>query len=222
MIGELRGVSPQRITNFIKGYMRILFLTGAGLSANAGLPTYRGPDGVYTNSDFKIEEFMTFRNYKKNTEEVSAYMADLHAKFSGVQPSDWHKFIGSLQDNHNVLVVTQNIDGLHQAAGSKNVIELHGNAGRMVIREGLEAPDVVFFDDIVPDERFDHIDDWSEKGVDLAIAIGTTMQFSYLYGIVLGCSPRLTVLVDKDENHPAKSYFDVQYTNIKDLAQHIY
>ena len=200
--------------------MKILFLTGAGISANAGLPTYRGPDGVYTNTDFKIEDFLTFKNYKANTDVVRAYMEDMRKKFSGVPPSDWHTYIASLQKDHDVLIVTQNIDGLHQAAGSKNVVELHGNAHNLIIRDGIETPDIVFFGDQISYSKLLNIYGWiDDTPIDFCIIIGTSMQFSYLYEIVsLG---EKIILVDKDSSHPCINIVDYFYQNIADLSNHI-
>lgn len=200
--------------------MKILFLTGAGLSANAGLPTYRGPDGVYTNTDFRIEDFLTFKNYKANTDVVRAYMEDMRKKFSGVPPSDWHTYIASLQKDHDVLVVTQNIDGLHQAAGSKNVVELHGNAHNLIIRDGIETPDIVFFGDHISNDIMWHIYRWeNNEDIDLCVIVGTSMQFDYLYEI--GYMGKKVILVDKDPNHPCASSVDYVYQNITEIATHI-
>lgn len=195
--------------------MRLLFLTGAGISANAGLPTYRGVDGVYTNSEFKIEDFLTFENYKRNTSAVSSYIKELIEKFSGVEPSSWHTYIADLEKDHDVLVVTQNVDGLHQKAGSTNVIELHGNANRMIIREGYELPDIVFFDDCLDANNFVNADKFIRKGVDFSIVVGTTMGFPYLQDLAL--SGTVNVLVDPDKNHHFKDSVHVHYTDIHEL-----
>lgn len=196
--------------------MKILIVTGAGISANAGLLTYRGPNGVYTNTDFNIEEFLTFRNYKENTAEVSAYMKGLHEMFTGVGPSTWHTALVELEKEHEVMIATQNIDGLHQMAGSTNVIEIHGNAHETVIREGLETPNIVFFGDNLDFGKFVKIYNFM-KDADVSVVIGSSMQFNYIHQ--LGLSGRISVLVDTDVDHPYKMSFDRFFTDIGEFME---
>lgn len=197
--------------------MRIVILTGAGLSANAGLPTYRGPDGVYTNTDFDVEKFLTFENYKNNPDVVQRYLVELKSKFSSTEPSQWHEWIADLEKEHEVLVVTQNTDGLHQLAGSKNVIELHGSIKGTVVREGIETPNIVFFGDNIDGVKYNHILGWIDEGdVDVSIAVGTTLQFSYLLPIAF--AGQRIILVDKDENHPLAQSFDEFYQDINQVT----
>lgn len=196
--------------------MKIIFLTGAGISANAGLPTYRGPTGIYTNSEFQIEDFLTFDNYKLNTEEVEDYIGLLKNQFSSVEPSTWHEYIVELEKEHEILVVTQNVDGLHQKAGSSNVIELHGNISRRVIREGFDVPDVVFFGDQLNNRLFDAIEEFDNGDLDLCVIVGSSMPFPYLDEIAF--SGKKTVLVDIDKNHPYIAAVDAYYSDIKELS----
>ncbi len=108
---------------------KVVVLTGAGISSNAGLPTFRGKGGLWTFLDpekFTIEYFM------EKPEEWWSFSIEFFKPFLNASPTVSHYAIAELERMGIVdAVITQNIDGLHQKAGSKNVIELHGNASRL-------------------------------------------------------------------------------------------
>lgn len=110
----------------IKNYKKIVFFTGAGMSAESGVPTYRGSGGIWHK--YNWEEFACQDAFDRNPEKVLDFHELRRKSVLECQPHNGHKFISELQKSHgNVTIVTQNIDGMHQRAGSGNVIELHGS-----------------------------------------------------------------------------------------------
>lgn len=102
----------------------IVFLTGAGISVESGLSTFRGKDGMWNNKDWRYYasigglyeepvEFLKFYNWRRQ-------------KLAEVQPNDAHKLIAELEKTNKVTIITQNVDNLHERAGSTHVIHIHG------------------------------------------------------------------------------------------------
>ena len=111
---------------------RILFVTGAGISVDSGLPTYRGIGGLYhdrlTDEGLTIEEALSGEMMATRPEIAWRYIAQIESSCRGAQPNAAHRLIAALeQEKALVCVLTQNVDGLHQAAGSPGVLALHGN-----------------------------------------------------------------------------------------------
>jgi NAD-dependent deacetylase len=106
---------------------RILVFTGAGISTESGIPDFRGPNGVWKTTDpnrYTIESYVNDREVR-----VERWQARLEGRFTGAEPNEAHLAITRLQQAGLApVVVTQNIDGLHQKAGTVNVIELHGTS----------------------------------------------------------------------------------------------
>ena len=115
---------------------RILFVTGAGISVDSGLPTYRGIGGLYhdrlTDDGLSIEEALSGQMMATRPDIAWRYIAQIEAHCRGAQPKAAHRLIAALeQEKALVCVLTQNVDGLHRAAGSRNVIEIHGTVHRL-------------------------------------------------------------------------------------------
>jgi len=122
----------------LKKSKRVLFITGAGISADSGLPTYRGVGGLYnqdrTEDGYAIEECLSGSMFRTRPEITWKYMLQLGMAIAEHQPNDAHRIIAkwekeSAERSGKVVVFTQNIDGYHRAAGSKNVYEIHGSLG---------------------------------------------------------------------------------------------
>ncbi len=103
----------------------IAVLTGAGISAESGIPTFRGADGLWRN--YRPEDLATPQAYAKNPELVWEWYAMRFETVSKAKPNQAHLALATLEKQKDLTLVTQNVDGLHQRAGSKNVLELHGN-----------------------------------------------------------------------------------------------
>ncbi|MCR4031086.1 MULTISPECIES: SIR2 family NAD-dependent protein deacylase [Flavobacterium] len=107
------------------------FLTGAGISSESGIPTYRGVDGIWVKGTqfHKPEEFGTFKYFKENPEEVLQYSLFRKKMFENAQPNTAHS---ELVEIENILkdrfhLITQNIDNLHRRSGTERIFEIHGN-----------------------------------------------------------------------------------------------
>jgi len=111
-------------------YEHIVFFTGAGMSAESGVPTYRGRGGIW--SQYRWEEYACREAFDRDPEKVLKFHEMRRKTVLACNPHEGHVSIASLQKRHpRVTVVTQNIDGMHQRAGTRNVIELHGSLWRL-------------------------------------------------------------------------------------------
>jgi NAD-dependent deacetylase len=116
----------------LAGYRRIVVLTGAGMSHSAGLPTYRGPGGLWT--DQELEALSDVSALTARRPEVCGMFWKLRGAIGGVTPTPAHRALAAferrLPAGSSMLIVTQNVDGLHQVAGSIGVCEYHGSLAR--------------------------------------------------------------------------------------------
>lgn len=157
--------------------MRLAVLTGAGISAESGVPTFRGSSGLWKT--FKPEELATPEAFKNNPKLVWEWYDWRRAIINKAKPNKGHLLIAKLEDLfEDFLLITQNVDGLHQKAGSKKVVELHGNIWRVLCTacgrryynyrvpleeipprckhcKGLLRPDVVWFGESLPQEEWE-------------------------------------------------------------------
>jgi len=162
--------TAEEVANLINESMNIVFLTGAGVSTPSGIPDYRSVSGLYTKSGLKEPEYLLSRRaLLKDTEDFHRFIKQLCQ--ADAKPNIIHQKIAELDKTKNVTVITQNIDGLHDAAGSENVIEFHGTLARCYCEKchqpvkvetflqhfkhehcnGIIRPDVVLYD-----EQIDH------------------------------------------------------------------
>ena len=152
----------------------IVFFTGAGVSAESGIPTFRGKDGIWNK--LKPEELANFNAFLKNPEMVWEWYKHRKKIVHDSKPNNAHKVISDFQKiTPNVTVITQNIDNLHRRAGSRKIFELHGNIERNYCIDckkpyndeinlkdtvprcncgGLIRPDVVWFGEYLPQDQF--------------------------------------------------------------------
>jgi NAD-dependent deacetylase len=107
---------------------KILIFTGAGVSKESGVDTFRDSDGLWHN--FKIEDVATLDGWRKNKVRVLDFYNQRRYQMRDVFPNDAHKIIADLEKDYNVTLVTQNVDNLHERAGSTNVIHLHGELSK--------------------------------------------------------------------------------------------
>lgn len=108
---------------------KIAFLTGSGISVESGLKTFRTNNGLWENVDVKT--VATRKAWESNPDYVNKFYNMLRVKYKDAKPNLAHKLIAELQDDYDVTVITQNVDNLHEQAGSKNVIHLHGDIMKM-------------------------------------------------------------------------------------------
>ncbi|SRR5712691_5906133 len=168
---------------------RIVVLTGAGVSADSGIPTFRGEGGLWRN--YRPEDLATPEAFARNPLLVWEWYEWRRSIVRNAEPNAAHRAIASLRD---ALVVTQNVDGLHSRTGSRNIIELHGNVFRarcvrdQTRRDAFEAfdelpphcscgallrPDVVWFGEMLPEGAFERAGRAVHEA-DLLLVIGTS------------------------------------------------
>ena len=174
-------------------FQNIVILTGAGLSAESGLSTFRDTSGIWTQYDWR--EVATIEGFKKNPARVHEFYNMRRRSHKDIKPNAAHFALAKLETEHgSVTVVTQNVDRLHEAAGSKNLIHMHGEmakvfCGHCEVRQlwrddlslatpcpacaktGAMRPDVVWFGETPYD--MDRIGD-ALRNCDLFISIGTS------------------------------------------------
>jgi len=116
----------ESVARLIKSLKRISVLTGAGISVNAGIPDFRGEKGIYTLGIFS-ENVFDIDYFYLDPKPFYDFARKFYPIVESALPTKAHKFLSELEKDHSVCIVTQNIDLLHELAGSKNVIYLHGN-----------------------------------------------------------------------------------------------
>lgn len=119
------------LKRFIDESSNIVFFGGAGVSTESGIPDFRSTDGLYNQSyDYPPETILSRSFFRQNPEEFFRFYRE-KMLFLDAKPNNAHKKLAKLEEEGKLkAVITQNIDGLHQKAGSKNVIELHGSVHR--------------------------------------------------------------------------------------------
>lgn len=131
----------------------LIVLTGAGVSAESGLKTFRDSDGLWMGYD--VYEVASPQGWQKNPELVLNFYNQRRKEVAKALPNAAHKAIADLQSDYNVIVITQNIDDLHERAGSKNVIHLHGEIFKMRSENDettfYEIRDEIHFGEKAPD-----------------------------------------------------------------------
>ena len=109
---------------------KIVFLTGAGISKESGIPTFRDAgDGLWENCN--VQEVATHSAIVRNPDLVYKFINELRNKYKDCTPNEAHKLIAELEKDYEVVVITQNIDTLHEQAGSTNVVHLHGDLSKV-------------------------------------------------------------------------------------------
>jgi NAD-dependent deacetylase len=186
----------------------ILFVTGAGLSADSGLPTYRGVGGLYnhgeTEEGLPIEEMLSGAMFGRRPAWTWKYLRQVESRCRGAMFNRGHAVLAEMERHFpRVWVLTQNVDGFHRAAGSRNVIDIHGDLRqirctacphRFTVADYLGfddlprcpactailRPDVVLFGEMLPDDRLRELKNQLREGFDIVFSIGTTSVFPYI------------------------------------------
>ena len=116
----------------MKSYKNIFILTGAGISAESGLATFRSSNGLWNNH--KVEDVASIEGFERNPALVHDFYNNLKVEVQGVKPNAAHLAITELQEKYpaEINVITQNVDTLHEKAGNKNVYHIHGQINQAV------------------------------------------------------------------------------------------
>lgn len=118
-----------RAAGILAAATRMTVLTGAGVSAESGIDTFRGPDGTW--SRVNVEEVATPEGFRRNPRRVWEWYEERRHAVQAAEPNPGHRALARLEELRDATVVTQNIDGLHTRAGSKRIVELHGSLWRV-------------------------------------------------------------------------------------------
>jgi NAD-dependent deacetylase len=191
----------------------VLFVTGAGISADSGLPTYRGVGGLYdseeTEDGVRIEDALSGPMFSRRPDLTWKYLWQIASSCVGAVPNAAHDIIAAIEsEKDNVWVITQNVDGLHRFAGSKNLVEVHGNmydlfctacgheyAASDLLSDfrdlpalppkctscnGMVRPRVVLFEELLPQSVVQKLDALARTDFDVVLSVGTSAAFHYV------------------------------------------
>jgi NAD-dependent deacetylase len=214
----------ERLADIVRAARRLLVITGAGISADSGLPTYRGVGGLYegasTEDGVPIEVALSGDMLRRDAALCWKYVAQIEAACRGAGPNAGHEVIARLQDVvPSVCVLTQNVDGFHRAVGSRDVIEIHGDlhvlsctrchhrtrvddyAGLAIPPAcpdcgALVRPGVVLFGEMLPEAELGRLQAVLRAGFDAVLSIGTTSTFPYIAAPVLIAGQRRVASVE--------------------------
>ncbi len=118
-------IAAKEFISLIKNSKNNCIITGAGISTSSGIPDFRGENGIYTKSN---ENIFDLKSFQENPEKFYKFAKNYLNTLKTSQPNSAHLLVKKLEDIGKVnYIITQNIDGLHEKAGSKNLIEIHGN-----------------------------------------------------------------------------------------------
>ena len=186
----------ETIKDQIGDVKKIIFVTGAGISQESGIPTFRGKDGLWRNYD--AMKLATIDAFYENPKLVWEWYNERRKNIFAAHPNPGHKAIAELEKYAKVMVLTQNIDGLHQKAGSTEVLELHGSIIKIkcsvcdfrdeILTEFSEIPplcncgnmlrpDVVWFGEPLPQNVWQKAI-VSASECDLMVIVGTSLVVS--------------------------------------------
>jgi NAD-dependent deacetylase len=194
MKAKAKEITPGELAKIIRRHSRVVALTGAGISVESGIPDFRSAGGLW--SRFDPMEYAYIRAFRRNPAKVWAMLKEMDAVITRARPNPAHLALAELEARGILTgIITQNVDNLHQAAGSKRVVEYHGNALRFVCdtchghhpREsldfshtplyclcgGLIRPDVVFFGEPIPPAAQAEAEELAQH-CDLMLVIGTS------------------------------------------------
>lgn len=145
-----------KLNKMIAGAHRIVFFTGAGISTGSGIPDFRSANGLYNTSEEADPEYMLSADcLYKEPAKFYEYLRE-HMDFSKAEPNIAHRVISELQLARIVSVITQNIDGLHEKAGSKAVAAIHGTLGKFYCDECCASH---FIPELVYEGQYDSLPD---------------------------------------------------------------
>lgn len=193
---------------------KLVILSGAGISAESGLKTFRDSDGLWEG--YEVTEVATPRGWRKNPQLVLDFYNERRKNVAEAQPNAAHIGLAELENNFDVTIITQNIDDLHERAGSTNVLHLHGEIFKMrsewdetliseirgdirlgdLARDGAQfRPHIVWFEEPVPkiEEAIPVV-----LGADIFVVVGTSLVVYPAAGLVNYVAPETPkFIIDK-------------------------
>jgi len=196
---------------------KIVALTGAGISAESGITTFRDSGGLWEQYD--VMEVASIDGWRKNPQLVQRFYNDRRKQLAEVEPNEAHRILAELEKDFDVTVITQNVDNLHERAGSAKIIHLHGELTKarssidpnLIIDIGYRAidwgerasdgsllrPHIVWFGEAVP---MIEIAANVVAGADILLIIGTSLNVYPAAGLVGYASKKAPIyLIDPNE-----------------------
>lgn len=211
---------------------KLVVLTGAGISAESGIKTFRDSDGLWEN--YNVEDVATIDAWYRNPDLMTDFYNARRAELAKTGPNEAHKLVAKLEAYYDVTVVTQNIDDLHERGGSTKIIHLHGEATKACSENGKRhvvdigyrpigydertpdgarmRPFIVWFGEAVPmmDEAIATVEQ-----ADIMVIIGTSLNVYPAAGLLMYASASTPIyLIDPKEVHASRP--NVHF--IKDVA----
>lgn len=214
----------------------LVVLSGAGMSAESGISTFRDSDGLWEKH--RIEEVATPEGWHRNPQLVLDFYNARRKKLKEVEPNVAHNILAELEKSFQVSVITQNVDDLHERAGSKNIIHLHGelNKVRSEKNESLQyqwtedlhigdkaedgaqlRPHIVWFGEMVPmlEPAIELI-----KTADIILIIGTSMQVYPAAGLYTYAPYQSTIYsINPDESTIPNGVISIKATATEGMKQ---
>jgi len=222
-VAEVDEAVVTRVVERLEGCERVLFVTGAGISVDSGLPTYRGIgglyDGVETDEGVPIEVALSEAMFQRDPALAWKYIMQIERACRGASPNRAHRIIAELEQHFEVWVLTQNVDGLHRVAGSQRVIDIHGDVRTLLCTScswtrcvddyehlacppscpdcgEVVRPDVVLFGGMLPAHKVARLRAAAKAGLDAVFSVGTTSVFPYIAEPVLDARRRGALAVE--------------------------
>lgn len=215
----------ERAAAFVRGARRIAVLTGAGISTESGIPDFRSPSGLY--SDERNANVFDVRFFRSNPEGFYRFAREFYPVIAAAKPNAAHEVLAKWErEGKDVRIATQNIDDLHQRAGSKHVFPVHGTmltstclecgkpckseqivptvlAGKVPLCEcgGVFKPDITFFGELLPEQAWES-SVAAMSLADLVLVLGTSLVVYPAASLPDYRQPssRL-IVVNRDETH---------------------
>jgi NAD-dependent protein deacetylase/lipoamidase len=187
-------VSARRLAELIQARQPCVVLTGAGVSTESGIPDFRSPTGMWAQVD--PMEYASLRAFREDPEKVWRFYAPRIEMLTGAEPNDAHRALAELERRGLVsAVITQNIDLLHERAGSRELVEVHGSIRSATcpecravhpLDEVVQAPrcrecgaflkpDVVFFGELLPEAAIDRAYELAREAA-LMLVVGSALE----------------------------------------------
>ena len=194
---------------------KIVFLTGAGVSAESGVPTFRDSGGLWEGYD--VEDVASIEGWYRNPKLMLDFYTDRRKAMLSVEPNAAHRAIAKLEKKYDVVVVTQNVDDLHERGGSTNVLHLHGELSKVCSSRDKETcikvlpyeipmklgdkaddgsqlrPYIVWFGEAVPNiqRALEEV-----ASADIFVVVGTSMQVQPAASLIFASRAEQNYIID--------------------------
>lgn len=203
---------------WIKESKNIVVFTGAGIAVPSGIPDFRSPNGLYKKKkDLSPEEILSHHYFVSHPESFYQFLKK-EMLYPSARPNLAHQWIAGLEKEHHVTVITQNIDSLHQKAGSTNVLELHGNIYEYTCMKcnkkystnilkkdlpiceckGLIRPDIVLYEEALPEDALNE-SIFAVLRADMMIVIGSSLLVNPAASLLSYYQGNKLIIINKEQ-----------------------